>query len=208
MDTEKTNRKRGRPVAFDTDQVLEKALRVFWRRGYEGASMAELADAMGINKPSIYAAFGNKTALFQKALEKYLAGSVSYIMAAMQEPSARRVAERILLDSAHFLTDPDNPGGCMINVGSLSCGVQCEAIKQILIAHRQAYEEALVRRFSLAREQSDLPRDARPGELAKYVATVHQGMSVQAVSGATREELVSVARMALRNWPGVAGQPA
>lgn len=204
MNTTELKRQRGRPVAFDHEQALEKAMHVFWSHGYEGASMAELTDAMGINRPSIYAAFGNKEELFRKALGKYLAGPVAYVAKAMKEPTARAAVERFLLQSAEFLADPSTPSGCMIVQGALSCGQGSDPIQRELIAYRKGYEDALRQRLELARQQSDLPPDANAEELAKFIATVHQGMSVQATSGATREELLAIVRQALKSWPASA----
>lgn len=201
MSTEKSNKPRGRPPAFDHDKALEKALRVFWLRGYEGASMAELTEALGINRPSIYAAFGNKEELFRKALGKYLAGPVAYVAEAMNEPTSRQVVEKFLTRSAEFLTSPNNPSGCMIVQGALSCGPGSELIQRELIAHRKGYEDALKQRFELAKMQGDLPDSVNASHLAKYVATLHQGMSVQATSGATLEDLMAVVEIALKDWP-------
>ncbi len=201
MSATEIKRQRGRPTAFDPTVALEKALQVFWTRGYEGASMTELTAAMGINKPSIYAAFGNKEELFRKALGKYLSGPVAYVGEAMQQPTARAAVEMFLTKSAEFLTDQNSPRGCMVVQGALSCGQGAELIQRELIAHRNGYEEALRQRLELAQTQSDLPKDVNVSELAKYVATVHQGMSVQATSGATKKELLAVVGLVLKNWP-------
>ncbi len=201
MTTTKPTRQRGRPPAFDHDEALEKALKVFWSRGFEGASMTELTEALGINRPSIYAAFGNKEELFRKALGKYLAGPVAFVTEAMKEPTSRQVVEKFLISSAEFLTNPDNPRGCMIVQGALSCGQSSELIQQELITYRKNYEDNLRQRFELARSQGDLPSDTSASDLAKYVATLHQGMSVQATSGATIEELMAVVQVALKSWP-------
>lgn len=201
MNTTKPSKPRGRPSAFNHEAALEKALNVFWSRGYEGASMAELTEAMGINRPSLYAAFGNKEELFRKALDKYMSGPVAYVNAAMQEPTARRVVEKFLTKSAELLTDQANPRGCMIVQGALSCGPGSELIRQELIGHRQRYEEALRQRFELAKTQGDLPAGSNAASLAKYIATIHQGMSVQATNGADRQALMTVVRTVLESWP-------
>ncbi len=192
---------RGRPKAFDHEDALDRALDVFWQRGYEGASLSELTEAMAINRPSLYASFGNKEELFRKALEKYLSGPVAYVITAMSEPTARKAAETLLVTSAEFLTNPDHPAGCMIAIGALFGGKESTPIQQTLRAYRKGYEDALRQRFELARQQGDLPRETDPAALAKYVVTIHQGMSVQATSGATKEELLAVIRLALGNWP-------
>lgn len=163
--------------------------------------MAELAEAMGINRPSIYAAYGNKEELFSKALGRYMAGPVSYMSDAMHEPTAKQVAEKLLTKSAEFLSKKCNPRGCMIAIGTLFSGAGSEKVKRELISYRRGYENALRKRFDLAKSQNDLPQNVNTAALAKYIATVHQGMSAQAISGATGEELMAVAQLALDNWP-------
>ena len=192
---------RGRPLAFNQDDALERALQIFWSRGYEGASMAELSEALGINKPSIYATFGNKEALFGKVLAKYLAGPVAYAAMAMSEPTAYQVAEKFLTKSVEFLTNPGNPRGCMIVQGALTCGQSSAMIQQELISYRKNYENRLRQRFELAKAQGDLSQHVDAEELAKYIATIHQGLSVQATSGASKDGLMAVIEIALKNWP-------
>ena len=197
----KPTKPRGRPLAFNQDDALEKALQIFWSRGYEGASMAELADALGINKPSIYATFGNKEALFRKALAKYLAGPAAFIGEAMKEPTAHQVVEKFLLLAVDFFSDKNTPNGCMIVQGALTCSAGSTLIQQELIAYRKSYEDALAQRFEQAITQGDLPAHVNAAALAKYLTTIHQGMSVQATSGATKEELLAIIEIALSNWP-------
>lgn len=192
---------RGRPLAFNQDEALDKALHVFWARGYEGTSMAELTEALGINKPSIYAAFGNKEALFRKALVRYATGPVAFVGQAMKEPTARQVVERLLMQAVDFFSDKNTPNGCMIVQGALTCGQSASTIQQELIAYRGNFEAALANRFDFAKTQGDLSSNVNSKQLAKYIATIHQGMSVQATSGVTREELLTIVGMALKNWP-------
>ena len=201
MNTTLLKRPRGRPSNFDHEEALEKALQVFWAHGYEGTSMAELTEALGINKPSIYAAFGNKEELFHKVLGKYLSGPLSYISEAMNQPTARETVEMFLTKSAELLTNPNNPCGCMIVQGALTCGQGSSVIQQELISYRGDLETSFTKRFELAQVQGDLPSKVNTKLLAKYIATIHQGMSVQATSGASREELSAVVEIALRNWP-------
>ncbi len=192
---------RGRPRVFDVDEALEKALRIFWARGYEGASLAELTETLGINKPSLYAAFGNKEELFEKALIRYASGPVAFVSDAVKEPTARNVAEAVLYKAAEFLTDPSHPLGCMIVQGALSSGESAELVRNILIKYRSSYENLLAERFKKAKNDGDLSNDDNPKDLAKYLATLHQGMSVQATSGATKDELLKIADLALKVWP-------
>jgi AcrR family transcriptional regulator len=183
------------------DEALEKALKIFWARGYEGASIAELTKTLGVNKPSLYAAFGNKEELFYKALMRYATGPVAFVNDVLKEPTARKVAESFLVKAAEFLTDPQHPKGCMIVQGALSSGENAELVRNTLIQFRHSYENQLAERFAKAIVDGDLSSDANPKCLAKYLATLHQGMSVQASSGATKDALLDIAHLALKVWP-------
>jgi AcrR family transcriptional regulator len=191
----------GRPRAFDIDTALDRALQVFWRKGYEGTSVSDLTKAMGINRPSLYAAFGNKANLFRKALDRYTEGPAAYTHKALDEPTARAVVERLLRGVVDLLADPCTPQGCLAVQGALACGDAADAIRQELISRRAAGEAALRQRLERAIVDGDLPADADPADLARYVTTVSQGMAVQAAGGASREELRQVVEMALRAWP-------
>jgi AcrR family transcriptional regulator len=185
------------------DEALDKALKIFWKRGYEGASLAELIEELSINKPSLYAAFGNKEELFLKALSRYASGPVAFIKEVVKEPTSYKVAESFLVKAAEFLTDPTHPQGCMIVQGALSTGDSAELIKNILIKYRSSYENLLTERFDQAKSDGDLPDWVNANDLAKYLATIHQGMSVQATSGATKQQLINISNIALRSWPSV-----
>lgn len=194
---------KGRPREFCADEALDKALHVFWRQGYEGASLTDLTEAMGISRPSLYAAFGNKEDLFRRALDRYAeSGPGAVQREALAEPTAKAVVERMLRGAATCLTDPDNPRGCLAVQGALSCGDAAESIKNELCGRRAAGEAALRQRFERAKTEGDLKSDADPEALARFVVTVQQGMSVQAAGGASRNDLMAVAEMALRAWPG------
>jgi AcrR family transcriptional regulator len=200
MHTQQTVKRRGRPPAFNRDDVLEKAMQIFWEHGYEGTSMAELMEAMNMNKPSIYAAFGNKEELFSKALQKYLSGPSAFVKDAVFEPTARQVVKVLLTKAVELLTTQNTPRGCMIVQGALSCGPESKQIQQELISYRSNFEESLKERFELAKASSDLPKDANTATLAKYVAIIHQGISVQATSGATKDDLMAVIDVVMKNW--------
>lgn len=192
---------KGRPREFDVDQALDRALRVFWRRGYEGATLPDLTKAMGINRPSLYAAFGSKEELFRKALDRYAEGPAACMREALNEPTARAVAERLLDGAIDLVTDRRNPRGCLMVQGALACGETAESVRRELVARRVAGEVAVRQRFERARADGDLPAEADPADLARYVVTVMRGMAVQAAGGASREDLRRVAEMALRAWP-------
>ena len=191
----------GRPRAFDIDQVLESALRVFWRKGYEGTSLPDLTKAMGINRPSLYAAFGNKEELFRKALDLYAEGPAAFIREAVEKPTAREVVEHLLIGSAHLLTDPRNPCGCLAVQGALACGESADPIRRELISRRAAMETAIRERLERAKLTGDLPPDSNPADLARYITTVSHGMAVHAAGGASREDLNRVVQIALQAWP-------
>ena len=191
----------GRPRSFDTDKALDRALEVFWRKGFEGASLSYLTKAMGINKPSLYAAFGDKEKLFRKVLDRYSEGPASHSKVALQEPTSRAAVERLLSGAADLLTSPRNPGGCLLVQGALACGNGANSVRRELVSRRLAGEAALRRRLKRAKHDGDLPPDANPASLARYVVTLIHGMSVQAAGGATRTELNRVVEIALQSWP-------
>ena len=191
----------GRPRSFDIDSALDRALQVFWRKGYEGASLSDLTKAVGVNRPSLYAAFGDKEALFRKALDRYLHGPAAYTREALKEPTARAVIERLLRGAAAVNAAPRNPGGCLMVQGALACGDAANSIRQELNACRAAGEAAIRRRLQHAKSEGDLPADTDPADLARYVATILHGMAVQAAGGASRGKLQRLVAMALRTLP-------
>jgi AcrR family transcriptional regulator len=174
---------------------------VFWRKGYEGASLSDLTGAMGINRPSLYAAFGDKEDLFRKALDRYVDGPAAYVGEALKQPTARAVTQNLLQGAANLLTDPVHPPGCLMVQGALVCGEAADHIRRELEARRLASEAAIRRRFRRAKAEGDLPADSDPADLARYVVTVSQGMAVQAAGGASRAELLRVVATAMNAWP-------
>ncbi|GAA3544543.1 TetR/AcrR family transcriptional regulator [Zobellella aerophila] len=191
----------GRPRAFDMEKALEKALEVFWKKGYDGASLSDLTEAMGINKPSLYAAFGNKEQLFLKAIELYENRPCAFFYPALQQPTAYLVVEHMLFGAATSMADTSHPHGCVVVQGALSCSEAAATVKAALIARRRDGELALRARLEQAREQGDLPADVDTTILARYLGTVLQGMAIQATNGATPEELKQVAQLTLDNFP-------
>lgn len=191
----------GRPRAFDLDEALDKALEVFWQKGYEGASLPDLTAAMGINRPSLYAAFGNKESLFKRAIDRYIAGPTAYIQAALAKPTARQVAAALFQGGIEMVTASDNPRGCFLVQSALVCGDGAEAVRQALLERRRAGELLIKKRFAKAVRDGDLPAHVSPADLAKYVVVVMHGMAVQAASGAKRAELERVAALAMQGWP-------
>ncbi len=192
---------RGRPREFCTDQALAAALGVFWSKGYEGASMADLTAAMGITKPSLYAAFGNKEALFHKALDLYETEKLAYMREALDQPTARAVAEYILRKSIDAQTSNCDPKGCLGVIGASACGAEAESIKADVIQRRASSQAALVERFEQARRDGDLPDHIEVAGLTSYLFALLQGMAVQAGSGASRADLERVVETSMMVWP-------
>jgi AcrR family transcriptional regulator len=192
----------GRPRAFDMEKALQKALEVFWRKGYEGASLPDLCEAMGINKPSLYAAFGNKEQLFLKAIELYENRPCAFFYPALEKHTSYEVVQHMLCGAASSSADPANPPGCVIVQGALACSESAAFVKEALIVKRRAGEMALRSRFEQAKAEGDLPADADPAALARYIGALLQGMAVQATSGATCADLKQVAETVLSAWPG------
>jgi len=191
----------GRPREFDAEQALDAALNVFWRKGYEGATLPELTRAMGINRPSLYAAFGNKEELFRRAIDRYVEGPASHVAEALRAPTARDVVRRLWRGSIRLTTASRNPRGCFLVQGALACGDEAAPARRETAKRRARFERLLRERFEQAKSEGDLPAHADPADLARYVATVSHGLAVQAAGGASRRELERVAELALRNWP-------
>jgi AcrR family transcriptional regulator len=191
----------GRTRQFDVDEALDRALEVFWARGYEGATLPELTRAMGINRPSLYAAFGNKEELFRKALDRYLAGPQGFMAEALKEPTARAVAEAIFSGFIRMQRGRDRARGCLVVQGALACGEEAEPVRRELARLRQAAVTAFRERFERAVQDGDLPKGTDCAGLARYVATVLNGLAVQAASGATEKDLRLVSALAMQAWP-------
>lgn len=201
METRKSHGVQGRPRAFDIDIALEQALLLFWRKGYLGTSLTDLTEAMGINRPSLYAAFGNKETLFRKALDRYRDRHTVYLRDALEEPTARRVIERMMQGVVDLVTNPDNPPSCLVAQSLLACADPDDPLHQELVERRAADEIAIRDRFERAVSEGDLPSDADPAALARFVLTVNFGLSGQAASGASRTELLQVVQTALQACP-------
>jgi AcrR family transcriptional regulator len=188
----------GRPRAFNADAALDQAMEVFWRHGYEGATIVQLTEAMGINPPSLYAAFGSKEGLLKAALDRYTAKRNCWMEGILSAPTAREVAERMLMGTADTQTDPANPPGCLLVQGGLACGTGSENVPFELAARRAETENQLRERFVKAKADGDLKESADPAALARYLSAVNAGMGVMASSGADREALRQVAAVSVK----------
>ena len=191
----------GRPRAFDAEEALDRALEVFWRQGYEGTALSDLTAAMGINRPSLYATFGNKQALFHKVLDRYADGPAAYAARALELPRARDVAEALIYGAIELTTGPDTPRGCINVRTAQACGPDAEPARHETATRRAADHVALRRRLRRAQAEGDLPPGTDPDALAQFVTTFIDGIAVQASGGASRARLRRAAAIALRAWP-------
>ncbi len=201
METATLPAPKGRPREFCTEQALAAALRVFWSKGYEGASLADLTEAMGITKPSLYAAFGNKEALFHKALDLYEQEKLEYTRDALLQPTARAVAEYYMRGALAAQTSTCDPKGCMGVINSVACGAEAESIKADVVARRVSSQALLVERFRQAQRDGDLPAHVDAEGLTSFLYALLQGMAVQAGSGATCDELERLIDTSMAVWP-------
>ena len=191
----------GRPRAFDVDLALDRGLHVFWRKGYEGTSLSDLTKAMRINRPSLYAAFGNKETLFRKALDRYSRGPTAFYDDALRAPTARATVERLLRGTIDLLTNPQTPRGCLMVQSVLACGDAADSVRKEVASRREAGEAALRRRLQRAKREGDLPANADPANLSRYITTVMHGMAVLGAGSASRSQLLRVMETALQAWP-------
>lgn len=190
----------GRPREFDPDEVLEIVMRLFWEHGFDGVSISDLTAATGVNRSSLYSTFGSKEELFFKAVDRYLAGPGGFVAVALAEPTAWDIAHAMAHGAADAYTDPINPRGCLLVQGALAAGEQAAPIQADLAQRRAAGVKLLAERFAIAQQAGELP-GVDPLIIARWINAVCQGISVQACSGATREELHAVADQALKAWP-------
>lgn len=191
----------GRPREFSEAAALDAAMRVFWEKGYEGASLDDLTRAMGINRSSLYASFGDKEDLFNQVIARYAEGPMAFIREAFQQPTARAVVENLLRSAVAFLGDPTHPRGCLSLQGGLACGSTAEGVKRTMIDWRRQGLKQLEERMRRAQKEGDLARDVDAKDLARYISIVMNGLAVQAVNGATRAEMNRAVKLALRSMP-------
>lgn len=193
----------GRPREFDKEKALEKALSLFWQHGYEGTSIAALSEAIGVFTPSLYAAFGNKETLFKKAFELYDQKYGEYFRNALEEPTARQVAEKLLYGSIDVVTSSQDRSGCFLVQGALVGGPDTDPVRTIMNQKRQEAEQMISQRFKRAVKEGDLPSNADPAILAKFIWTVLLGNSIQAAGGANKKQLTATATLAMQCFSSI-----
>jgi AcrR family transcriptional regulator len=191
--------KTGRPIGFDKDAALEAAMLLFWERGYEGTSMADLTQAMGLNPSSIYAAFGDKHALFSLAVKRYMDTRAQYATKALEEPTLEKVVRALFENTIAFLTTPGHPPTCMTLAGAMGCSVDAKPARDIMTEIRIQNEVAMKERFLRARRIGELSKDVNVDDYTRYLSTIIAGLSIQAANGSTKTELKRTSQLALRH---------
>lgn len=200
---------RGRPRAFDRDTALRRAMEVFWARGYEGTSISDLTAAMGINSPSLYAAFGCKEALFRESVGLYGAVEGAAAMRALAEaPTARAAIAAMLRANVEMYADPKKPPGCMIVLSAAIGAPENTEIRAFLAQVRDAAQETLRHRLERGIADGDLPRGTDTAAMAAFYSTVLNGLSIQSRDGASRDELLSIVDCAMAAWDGLVARRA
>jgi AcrR family transcriptional regulator len=193
---------RGRPRSFDREAALECAMRLFWEHGYEATSLAQLTAAMGVSAPSLYAAFGDKEALFLQAMDRYIARGGDQTQALMGDAkTAREAVARVLVESAVRLTDPRYPRGCMVVLSAISVSEEAARVQAELARCRASWEKEMTGRIERGIADGDVPSSTNPAALASFYMAVLQGMSLHAKDGASRERLKQIADAALLAFP-------
>lgn len=205
--TEPARRPRGRPRGFDREVALDRALEIFWAQGYAGTSIADLTAAMQINPPSLYAAFGDKRQLYLAALDRYQQRGLAALEALLAAgPDTRSAIAGALRQLVVEMTRTDRPSGCMVVLSGLHCGSEAAELEPLVAARRAQIEARLQQRIRAGLDAGDVAAATDPVTLAGFYATLLQGLSVQARSGATQARLLAIVELALAVWPGATGR--
>ena len=189
----------GRPVSFDRDAALEAAMLLFWERGFEGASMADLTAAMGLNPSSIYAAFGDKQALFALTVKRYLHTRAGYAADALREPTLEKVIRALFRNTVAFLTASGHPPTCMTLAGAMGCSLAAAPARDLMTEVRRQNEIDIRQRLLQARKDGELPKEVNVDDYTRYISMLLAGLSIQAANGSTKAELKRTASMALQH---------
>ena len=208
-DSAQPARPRGRPRSFDREAALERAMEVFWRQGYESTSIQDLTKAMGINPPSLYAAFGDKERLYLECLERYMACRKESMACAFdEEPTARAAVERMLKEAAIGLAEPGHPKGCMLTSAAATCSEASAQLQATVTARRSAGKARIKARIDRGLAEGELPPGTDTAALTDFYSTVMTGMSMQARDGASRKSLMTTVDAAMRAWPEAPKRPS
>jgi len=194
--------KLGRPRKFNEEEAVEAAMRVFWKKGYEGASLRDLTEAMGIDRKSMYLVLGDKEALFLKALKRYSALQLSYLPNALEKLTFHEFIDESFKGAIRFYMDQTHPATCM----SLHCfavGDEAQPVRTAMIDWRAWVVEQYRKRFERACREGELPKHIEPALFARYFAAIMAGIAVQAANGATLQELRQVVSMFQETMPSI-----
>ncbi|MGV0581087.1 TetR/AcrR family transcriptional regulator [Mycolicibacterium elephantis] len=195
---------RGRPRTFDRTEALEHAMEVFWQHGYEGASMSDLTASMGINSPSLYAAFGSKEQLFREAVAHYDQTLGATAAAELRDrPTAQEAIAAVLRHHAAAFCDPDKPRGCMIVLAATTCTERTRSIHEHLAELRIATEDAFRARIERGIADGDVPAGTDAATVAAFYNTVNHGMAIQARDGADQTKIAAIAEAAIASWDSI-----
>ena len=195
----KTQVRLGRPAEFDKEAALDVAMRLFWERGYEGTSMADLSQAMGIHPSSIYAAFGDKQELFALAAKRYADIPAQYMVKALEQPTFQSFILAAFDNTVEFLGSKEHPSSCFTLTGAISCGLDTEPAKTLMRDMRLQNEAAIKARLLRARKAGEFPGGENVDEYTRYLSSLLSGLAIQAANGSTRAELRRTAEVALRH---------
>lgn len=190
--------KTGRPIGFDRDAALEAAMLLFWERGYEGTSMADLTQAMDLNPSSIYAVFGDKQELFALAAKQYVDVLAQYMVKALKQPTLRAFILAAFDNTVEFLGSKEHPSSCFTLTGAMSCGTDTEPAKLLMREMRLHNEAAIKARLLKARKAGEFPEKENLDDYTRYLSSLLSGLAVQAANGSTKAELKRTAELAIR----------
>lgn len=195
----------GRPATFDKEAALEAAMRLFWEKGYEGTSMADLSQAMGIHPSSMYAAFGDKQALFALAAKRYAELPAQYMTRALEQPTFAQFVLAAFDNTVDFLGSKEHPASCFTLTGAITCSTATEPAKVLMREMRLRNEAAIKARLLKARRAGEFPKDESVDDYTRYLSSLLSGLAVQAANGATKAELRRTAELAVRHLGVVRG---
>jgi TetR/AcrR family transcriptional regulator, copper-responsive repressor len=196
-------RPRGRPRGFDRDRALERALRLFWSRGFEATSISDLTKAMHITPPALYSAYGDKKSLFLEAVARYEQSAGCFAQEALtEEPTAERAIRRLLHGAVEVFAKPSGPKGCLVVLGAINCTVESGDIYEALAERRGNAEKAVRTRIATGKAAGELAADVDVEALTGVVTATLYGLAVKAKDGASRAQLHKVVNQVMRMWPG------
>jgi AcrR family transcriptional regulator len=207
MTEQKAPKPRGRPRSFDRDAALESAMQVFWEKGFEATSISDLTQAMGLNPPSIYSAFGDKEALFLEAVQRY-ADDNRESCPYCDEPTARGAIEKLLTYSAHELTESSHPRGCLMAMATTTAANSSDKLQKFIAQKRSGARDSLRERIKQGLKDGDVPAGTDAIALADFYFTILAGMALQAREGATRKSLLATVAQAMTLFPKASSRAA